>query len=72
MSEQKVFNRWLVILGALLIQLCLGAVFAWSLFNQPLADKFGWEIKDIVLTFSITIAVFSVTTIFAGKIQDGI
>ncbi len=72
MSEQKVFNRWFVVFGALLIQMCLGAVYAWSLFNQPLADKFGWAIKDIVLTFSITIAVFSVTTIFAGKIQDKI
>ncbi len=72
MSDQKVFNRWLVVIGALIIQMCLGAVYAWSLFNQPLAEKFGWAIKDIVVTFSITIAVFAVTTIFAGKIQDKI
>jgi len=72
MSDKKVFNRWLVVIGALIIQACLGAVYAWSLFNKPLAEKFGWAIQDIVVTFSITIAVFAVTTIFAGKIQDKI
>lgn len=70
MAQEKVMNRWLVVLGAVLIQLCLGAVYAWSLFNQPLADKFGWETSDVVLTFSITIATMAVFTIIAGKIQD--
>ncbi|MBP3950759.1 OFA family MFS transporter [Bacillus suaedae] len=65
-------NRWLVVLGAVIIQINLGAVYAWSLFNQPLIDKFGWEREDVVFTFSITIAVFAFTTIFAGRLQDKI
>lgn len=65
-------NRWLVVLGAVIIQINLGAVYAWSLFNQPLIDKFGWAREDVVITFSITIAVFALTTIFAGKLQDKI
>ncbi|MCQ6275579.1 OFA family MFS transporter [Bacillus sp. V3B] len=65
-------NRWLVVLGAVLIQLNLGAVYAWSLFNQPLIDKFGWAREDVVVTFSITIAVMAFTTIFAGRLQDQI
>ncbi|MEQ6376134.1 MFS transporter [Bacillaceae bacterium S4-13-56] len=40
------------------------------MFNQPLIDQFGWEREDVVFTFSITIAVFAFTTIFAGKLQD--
>ncbi len=72
MSEGKVMNRWLVVVGAVIVQLCLGAVYAWSLFNQPLIDKFGWEKPDVVLTFSITIATMSIFTIIAGKIQDKI
>lgn len=59
-------------LGAVLIQICLGAVYAWSLFNQPLVDKFGWDKSAVVLTFSITIATFAFATIFAGKLQDKI
>jgi OFA family oxalate/formate antiporter-like MFS transporter len=47
-------------------------VYAWSLFNQPLIDKFGWAREDVVVTFSITIAVFAFATIFAGRLQDQI
>ncbi|MBU9712906.1 OFA family MFS transporter [Evansella tamaricis] len=65
-------NRWFVVLGAIIIQLNLGAVYAWSLFNQPLMDKFGWEREEVVLTFSLTIAVFAFCTIFAGRLQDRI
>ncbi|MGM0903756.1 MAG: L-lactate MFS transporter [Bacillota bacterium] len=65
-------NRWFVVFGAVLIQLNLGAVYAWSLFNQPLIDKFGWAREDVVVTFSITIAVMAFSTIFAGRLQDQI
>jgi OFA family oxalate/formate antiporter-like MFS transporter len=65
-------NRWLVVLGAVIIQINLGAVYAWSLFNQPLIDKFGWAREDVVVTFSITIATFALATIFAGRLQDKI
>jgi OFA family oxalate/formate antiporter-like MFS transporter len=72
LGQEKVCNRWLIVLGAVIIQLCLGAVYAWSLFNTPLVGKFGWEKSSVVLTFSITIFVFSIFTIIAGKIQDKI
>jgi len=36
MSE-KVMNRWLVVVGAILIQLCLGAIYAWSVFTPALS-----------------------------------
>lgn len=69
-SMKKPRNRWSVVFGAVVIQLCLGAVYAWSLFNQPLIDEFGWSTDDVVLTFSITIATFAAFTMVAGKIQD--
>lgn len=65
-------NRWLVVFGAVLIQINLGAVYAWSLFNQPLMEKFGWSREDVVVTFSLTISVFAFVTIFAGRLQDQI
>ncbi|MBN2210244.1 MAG: OFA family MFS transporter [Sedimentisphaerales bacterium] len=43
MSEQnpsaKVMNRWIVVVGAILIQLCLGAIYAWSVFTVKLTDN---------------------------------
>lgn len=71
MSE-KVVNRWLIVAGALLIQVCLGAVYIWSVFKVPLMNQFGWEAAPTSFTFSLTILVFSIATIFAGRIQDKI
>ncbi|MBI9012554.1 MAG: OFA family MFS transporter [Clostridiales bacterium] len=65
-------NRWLVVFGAVLLQVCLGAIYSWSLFNQPLIDKFGWTKDQVVLTYSIAIFVFAFSTIFSGRLQDKI
>ncbi len=70
--EKTTMNRWLVVLGAALLQVCIGAIYSWSLFNQPLIDKFGWEKNDVVLTFSIAVFVFAFSTIFSGRLQDKI
>ena len=39
MSEQKVKNRWLIVIGALLVQLCLGAIYAWGTFTKDLQNS---------------------------------
>ncbi len=46
MSEEKVMNRWLVVVGAILIQLCLGAIYAWSVFTPALSAVPG-DLPDI-------------------------
>lgn len=56
--------------GALLIQMVLGAVYTWSLFNAPLVEKHGWDSGAIVFTFSITMATFAVFVLIAGRLQD--
>ena len=38
-------NRWLIVLGTIIVQMGLGTIYTWSLFNQPLVDLFGWEVK---------------------------
>ncbi len=41
-DSPRVMNRWLVVVGAILIQLCLGAIYAWSVFTPALtADTRG-------------------------------
>jgi OFA family oxalate/formate antiporter-like MFS transporter len=69
---KRVMNRWIVVLGALLIQLALGAVYAFSIFTSPLSDTLGCDSKSfqILGIFSAAIAVFAVTMIFAGRLQD--
>lgn len=65
-------KRWLVVIGAVLLQICLGSIYTWSLFNAPLVEKFGWEKSSVVFTFSIAILMFAVSTLISGKLQKKI
>lgn len=63
-------RRWLIVLGTIIAQLGLGTIYTWSLFNQPLVNKFGWQLSKVALTFSITSFALAFSTLFAGKLQD--
>ncbi|MFA5527582.1 MAG: OFA family MFS transporter [Peptostreptococcales bacterium] len=63
-------KRWSVILGAVLLQFCLGALYSWSLFNRPLMEKFSWSESQVVTTYSITIFIFSFSMLLAGRLHD--
>ena len=65
MSE-KVMNRWLVVVGAILIQLCLGAIYAWSVFTKPLKAA-DWTATQTQMVFSAGLAVFAIVMVLAGR-----
>jgi OFA family oxalate/formate antiporter-like MFS transporter len=71
-TEGKAQNRWVPVVGALLIQLALGSVYAFSIFTGPLSETLGYSRTSFYILgiFAIAIAVFAVTTIFAGRLQD--
>src|SRR3954465_8131743 len=62
----KTLNRWYIALAGVLMQLALGAVYAWSVFRVPLAKQFGWTISEITLTFTISIFVLGFAAFFGG------
>jgi MFS transporter, OFA family, oxalate/formate antiporter len=49
-----------------LMQLALGAVYAWSVFRNPLMKTFGWSISDVTTTFSIAILVLGFAAFLGG------
>lgn len=63
-------HRGLILLGTVIVQLGLGTLYSWSLFNQPLVNKFGWELNKVALTFSIASFALAFSTLFAGKLQE--
>ena len=67
---EKAYNRWLPVLGAVLIQLCIGIVYIWSIFRTPIEQKFGWSTSDISLAFSINIMMIPVMMIVGGFIMQ--
>lgn len=59
-------NRWWVVLGAIMIQLSLGAIYAWSVFTPALKAE-GWSKLDTQIVFAVGLATFAVIMVFAGS-----
>lgn len=59
-----------LILGTIIVQMGLGTIYTWSLFNQPLVNKFNWELSSVAITFSITSFALAFATLFAGRLQE--
>jgi OFA family oxalate/formate antiporter-like MFS transporter len=65
MSE-RIHRRGFVVLGAILIQLSLGAIYAWSVFTPALKDA-GWSSTQTQIVFAAGLATFAVVMVFAGR-----
>ncbi len=69
-AESKTFNRWWVVFGAILIQLCLGAIYAWSVFTPYLVkEPFMFTKTQTQAIFSVGLATFAVVMVLAGRWQ---
>ncbi|MBW2599493.1 MAG: MFS transporter, partial [Deltaproteobacteria bacterium] len=73
MTKEKVMNRWYVVIGAILIQLCLGAIYAWSVFTPKLTlsvakgGMYGFSATQAAWIFSIGLLVFAIVMIISGR-----
>jgi len=69
-EEQKVRNRWIVVIGAILIQLALGSIYSWGTMTI-FVSRFINEVPEVtVYIFGIGLLSFAITMIFAGKLQQ--
>ncbi|MDM5431121.1 L-lactate MFS transporter [Bacillus mycoides] len=68
--KQSSINPWLVVLGTVIVQIGVGTIYTWSLFNQPLVSKYGWSLNAVAITFSITGFSLAFSTLFASKLQE--
>jgi MFS transporter, OFA family, oxalate/formate antiporter len=66
MESRIMTNRWSIAAAGFLLQVALGAVYAWSVFRLPLTKQFGWSISEVTLTFTISIFVLGVAAFFGG------
>ena len=80
LSKQRIvakpgFNRWKVPPAAVAIHLCIGSVYAWSIFNLVLVKDIGvvtsgagdWSLKDVVWVFTVAIVFLGLSAAFAGR-----
>lgn len=59
-------NRWSIAVAGVIIQIALGAVYAWSVFRIPLTKAFGWTISQVTLTFTIAILTLGFASFLGG------
>ena len=63
-------SRWAIAAAAVVMQVCLGAAYGWSVFVAPLVATEGWSLTEVSLTFTLAIAFLGVGTIVGGLWQD--
>ena len=62
-------RRWRNLTAAMVLALCSGIGYTWSVFQKPLMENFNWALKTISLTFTIQILVSTLAPVFIGKYQ---
>lgn len=69
------FNRWRVPPASIAIHLCIGSVYAWSVFNPPLMKLHGvvasaaddWTLTQVTWIFTVAIVCLGLSAAVAGK-----
>ena len=69
-NENLESKRWLIAGAAIIMQLCLGTVYAWSVFKKPLMTAHGWSETSVQVTFMICIGVIGLAAAFGGTLVD--
>ncbi len=59
-------NRWALAAAGVVMQIALGAVYAWSVFRIPLTRSHGWTISQVTMVFEIAILMLGITAFVGG------
>lgn len=72
MSEENNKKRWIVVIGAILVQLALGSIYSWGTMSLFLSGgAFLKEPAEVtVYIFGVSLLFFGFTMVFAGKLQQ--
>jgi OFA family oxalate/formate antiporter-like MFS transporter len=70
MATDRLANRWVIAVAAVIMQLCLGAVYGWSVFVKPLISTEHWTLTQVSLSFTLSVLFLGLGTIIGGLWQD--
>ena len=60
------YNRWLIPIAALSIHLCIGQIYAFSVFNEPLNNE-GWKLTELGWIFTLALFFLGASAAVFGK-----
>ena len=65
-SSSGAGNRVVIAIAGVVMQVALGAVYAWSVFREALTQQYGASVSAVNTTFSITILALGFAAFFGG------
>jgi OFA family oxalate/formate antiporter-like MFS transporter len=63
-------NRHLILAMGMIIQLCAGIIYMWSVFRGPVSTHLSWDPASAAITSSIMLSTFVLGIIIGGRMQD--
>lgn len=63
-------NKYVVLAGALLAQVTIAALYAWSILGSALQGEYGWTSDEIFFPYALAQFVFALSTLLSGRIVD--
>ena len=66
MAKSPSPSRWFIALAGTALQTCLGTVYAWSYFQKPLVETYGWSNAQVTWTFSLAICCLGLAAAWGG------
>ncbi|MCF4174524.1 L-lactate MFS transporter [Vibrio sp. McD22-P3] len=66
----KIDKAMRILIAGFCINLCLGILYAWSVFNKALVSEWGWSAADASSPYAIATITFSICLLVAGILQD--
>ncbi|MBG0765269.1 MAG: hypothetical protein H0S78_10425, partial [Tissierellales bacterium] len=62
-------KRKIYMIAAMILALCSGIGYAWSVFQKPLMENFDWALKTISITFTLQVMISTIAPVFLGRFQ---
>jgi OFA family oxalate/formate antiporter-like MFS transporter len=63
-------NRWAIAIAAVVMQVCLGGLYGWSVFVKPLSAAEGWSLTQVSLSFTLSLIFLGIGSVLGGIWQD--
>ncbi len=69
-------KRWIILIASCFINLCIGSIYAWSVFATPMAEYLNgingtvFTAGTLAIVFTVTNSVGPITMITGGRIND--
>lgn len=68
--QQNNSQAWAVAVSGTIINLCLGVLYAWSVFSKALQDNMGFTATETSIPYSVAVIVFALFMVPAGIMLD--